>query len=131
MSRFFARLTAAAAAVAALLSASASLEAAHGYHQRTYIYADREARFYNATVPWHGPYYNTTWGQPMALIVPPTATFQTDYSWGVARTRMTPIRHQFVRPVPPPAAGGVPLLPTPHWPSDTVQFGVYPVRGPW
>ena len=45
-----------------------------------------------------------------------------------------PIYHQFRRPYPGPggvAGGGNRLLPTPNQPSDTVQFGVNAVRGPW
>lgn len=96
------------------------------------VHQDRAARWYNANVPWHGPHYQHTWGQPMALVVPPTATFQTHYSWGVARTRMTPLNHQFMRPYPGPYAGGAsPLAPQPLWPSDTTQMGTYYVRGPW
>jgi len=37
----------------------------------------------------------------------------------------------FQRPYPGPYGGGVGFLPTPYWPSDTRQFGIYPVRGPW
>jgi len=65
--------------------------------------------------------------------VPPTAEFQTQYSWGVPSSRVMPIYHQFRRPYPGPGAmpGGTGFLPTPNNPSDTVQFGVNAVRGPW
>lgn len=80
---------------------------------------------------WHGDYYDVTYGVPIALVVPPTAGMSTDYHWGVAGMRVTPNYHQFARPYPGPMAAGQPFLPTPRWPSDTNQFGVYYVRGPW
>ncbi|WP_425617830.1 hypothetical protein NA78x_001519 [Anatilimnocola sp. NA78] len=99
--------------------------------------ADRIARYYAAQRPWHGPYANTSYGQPVALVVPPTSVFQNSWSWGVAQSEATPLYHQFHRD---PGAGfgpggggygGSPILPTPLWPSHTDQLGVYPVRGPW
>lgn len=81
---------------------------------------------------WYGNYYNAAWGAPVAVVVPPTAEFQTHWGWGVGNTRITTIDHQFSRNWPGPAqGGGVPLRPTPHWPSDTDQFGYYYIRGPW
>jgi len=87
---------------------------------------------------WHSPWYDPAEGRPIALVVPPTAEFQTQYSWGVPSSRVAPIYHQFRRPYPGPGAigggvggGGMGLMPTPMWPSDTVQFGVNAVRGPW
>ena len=83
---------------------------------------------------WHGNYYHRQWGEPLALVVPPTAAFQTQYSWGVGQTKSLPIYHQYGRPYPGPGAsgsGGGGLSATPYWPSNTDQFGVYPVRGPW
>jgi hypothetical protein len=80
---------------------------------------------------WAGGYYHTMWGQPVALVVPPTAELQTHWNWGVAQTRVTPICPQFSRPFPGPYYGGRGVLPTPRWPSSTDQFGVYYVRGPW
>ena len=84
--------------------------------------------------PWHGRYYNVQYGQPLALVVPPTAELQTDYSWGSVASRMTRIDHQFQRPWPgayysPYAPYG--FLPKAEWPSDTKQFGTYYIRGPW
>lgn len=83
--------------------------------------------------PWHGQYSYWRWNQPTALVVPPTAAFQTEYNWGVGQTRSLPIYNQFgfIHPGAPGAvpAGAYPN--TPYWPSSTSQFGVYPVRGPW
>ncbi|MEX2118492.1 MAG: hypothetical protein WD847_02685 [Pirellulales bacterium] len=85
----------------------------------------------NSAVTWHGGYYHTMWGQPVALVVPPTAEYQTKWSWGVAQTSVEPIWPQFQRGWPGPYEGGMGFLPTPLWPSHTDQFGVYYVRGPW
>ena len=65
---------------------------AGGYGQH-----NRAARWHNANTSWHGGYQNVEWGRPVALILPPTARMQTEYSWGVGRTRMSPINHQFAR----------------------------------
>ena len=83
---------------------------------------------------WHSAWYDPAEGRPIALVVPPTAEFQTQYSWGVPSSRVAPIYHQFRRPYPGPGAvggAGGGFLPTPNQPSDTVQFGVNAVRGPW
>jgi hypothetical protein len=80
---------------------------------------------------WACGYYHTMWGQPVALIVPPTAELQTHWNWGVAQTSVTPIWPQFSREFPGPYYGGRGFAPTPRWPSSTDQFGVYYVRGPW
>ncbi len=79
---------------------------------------------------WHGNYYHTSWGVPVSLVVPPTAELHTEYGWGVTNTRIVPIYHQFGRNFPGTgySAG---FAPTPLWPNDTTQFGVYYVRGPW
>jgi hypothetical protein len=85
-----------------------------------------------ASSPWHGGYYHVSYGVPVALVVPPTAEFQTHWGWGVGNTRVSVNWHQFRRNYPGPAyydAGT--YQPTPYWPSDTDQFGVYYVRGPW
>jgi hypothetical protein len=82
--------------------------------------------------PWHGDYYHTMWGEPVALVVPPNKELQTHWNWGVAQTAITPIWHQYNRAYPGPfVAGGKGFRPTPNWPSSTDQFGVYYVRGPW
>jgi hypothetical protein len=81
---------------------------------------------------WNGGYYHTAWGVPVALVVPPTAELQTHWGWGVGNTRVTPICPQFKRNYPGDFVnGGAGFYPTPNWPSDTDQFGVYYVRGPW
>ncbi len=81
---------------------------------------------------WHGGYYEAGWGMPLALVVPPTAEKQVHYGWGVGATRTTPIYYQHQPGYPLPGyyhrAG---FLPVPQWPSDTDQFGVYYIRGPW
>ena len=82
---------------------------------------------------WHSAWYDPWVGRPMALVVPPNAEFMTEYGWGVPSSRVAPIYHQFRRPYPGPGAvpGGRGFMPTPNQPSDTVQFGVHPIRGPW
>lgn len=83
---------------------------------------------------WHHGYYHTMWGRPVALVVPPEANYQTNYSWGVGNTTVTPIYPQYYGPSYVPTVGYTPrpgYLPTPYWPSDTRQFGVYYIRGPW
>lgn len=81
---------------------------------------------------WNCGYYYTQWGSPVALVVPPTAERQYSMGWGVGNTRLTRIYHQFGRPYPGNYFGpGRRFLATPYWPSDTAQFGVYYVRGPW
>jgi hypothetical protein len=99
---------------------------------------DWNARWNANRMAWHGPYSNTTWGWPTALVVPPTAHMQTQYSWGVPSATMPPIYHQFGPSAGnpygiqgPPGFFGGPLMPTPYWPSHTDQFGVYYVRAPY
>jgi hypothetical protein len=85
------------------------------------------SRYYN----WNRNYAHTEYGQPVSLVVPPTANLQTNYGWGVASSRISRIEHQFQRNYPGSGMFGGPFRPTPVWPSDTSQFGVYYVRGPW
>lgn len=82
---------------------------------------------------WHGGYKNWRWGTPTALVVPPTAGYQSSYAWGVGQTRSTPIHHQFGRGGAANVGGsnGSGFSSTPYWPSSTDQFGVYPVRSAW
>ena len=82
--------------------------------------------------PWHGGYYQQNWGQPLAVVVPPTAHMQQSYSWGVSQNLMYPIHHQYQRSATSPgAARRGAFRPTPPWPSHTDQFGYYYIRGPW
>jgi hypothetical protein len=83
--------------------------------------------------PWHGDFNNWRWGEPTALVVPPTAAYQSSYAWGVGQVRSTPIHHQFGRGSAGMigGGGGGQFSNTPYWPSSTDQFGVYPVRAPW
>jgi hypothetical protein len=113
-------------AIAALVAAS-SARAGDETHY------GRDARWRASLRPWHGRFYNVQYGQPIALVVPPTAELTTDYGWGSVASRMTRIDHQFQRPWPNGywSPYGYGFLPTPAWPSDTRQFGTYYVRGPW
>ncbi len=89
-------------------------------------------RNYAQNRPWHGNYYNQSYGQPLALVVPPTAHMRQTYSWGVSQNLNHPIYHQYGRNASSPgAARSGQFHPTPNWPSHTDQFGVYYVRGPW
>jgi hypothetical protein len=92
------------------------------------------ARFARIT-PWHGNYYHTAWGQPVAVLVPPNAHMQSRWGWGVCQNTIHPIHHRMVRPYPGytqdevMAAGA--FRGTPNWVSHTDQYGVYYVRSPW
>jgi hypothetical protein len=82
--------------------------------------------------PWHGGYYDSAWGMPVAVVVPPTAENQTHWGWGVGATRITPIQHQYQRPYPGSGSYNRSWFrPTPAWPSSTDQLGNYYIRGPW
>ncbi len=96
----------------------------------------REARFLRAKTRrapqynWHTSYVHSAYGQPVALVVPPTAQMQTNRSWGAPSTHFSRIDHQFGRDDQGSGAmGGVHR--TPAWPSNMRQFGAYYVRGPW
>jgi hypothetical protein len=81
---------------------------------------------------WNKNYANTTYGQPVSLVVPPTANLQTNYGWGVSSSRLERVDHQFMRNYPGDGSfGSGGYHTTPIWPSDTTQFGVYSVRAPW
>ena len=93
----------------------------HGWNQQ-----EQAAR------PWHGGYNYWRWGEPTALVVPPTSAYHTTYAWGVGQVRSTPIHHQFGRNDAGMIGGGEGMFSnTPYWPSSTDQMGVYPVRAPW
>lgn len=96
-----------------------------------YTHSNRGARWFNANTPWHGAYAHSFWKQPVALITPPTAGWQSSWAWGVGRTRSLPIYHQFTRPYVPPGGGGGMSSPAPNFPPSTDHQGVYYIRGPW
>jgi hypothetical protein len=121
-------------ALAAALTALASQPVRAWQPHPNVTVADRIATRHAQTLPWHGPYYHTQWGNHVALIVPPTARTQVNWGWGVTQSSMTPLYHQYSRLYPGETGytvGGDQCLPTPQWPSHTSQFGVYYVRGPW
>ena len=101
---------------------NAGLSAGH-----THAWNQQQANTYS----WHGGYNTWRYGEPTALVVPPTASYQSTYSWGVGQTRSTPIHHQFGRGAG--SSGGVAggYQNTPYSPWSTDQFGYYPVRGSW
>lgn len=80
---------------------------------------------------WHGGYNTWRFGQPTALVVPPTASYQTSYAWGVGQTRSTPIHHQFGRGAGSFGGTGGGFQNAPYFPRSTNQFGYYPVRASW
>lgn len=97
-----------------------------------YSRADATAARHAAHHAWNRGYYHTSWGQPLAYVVPPTAHLETRWGWGVGQNTMTPIYHRFGRAYPGEITGdGNYHHPTPYWPSHTDQFGVYYIRGPW
>jgi hypothetical protein len=115
-------ITACAAAVAAAAVLPSTVRA-----EMPYLRPLRRASMYN----WHANYAYTDYGAPTALVVPPTAQLQTNWSWGAPSMRVSRIDHQFTRNYPGPAPFGAGVMHTPHWPQDTAQFAVYYVRGPW
>ncbi len=82
---------------------------------------------------WHAGYSHTMWGRPIALVVPPTVRYQTNWGWGIGNTRITPVNPQFQGPMNSAVTqmSYGPYRPTPYYVSDTLQFGVYYIRGPW
>jgi hypothetical protein len=122
------RFIVAAAAIAALLTAADSRASASDPLGAAQV----RAYNYSLVTPWHGPYYHQMYGQPLALVVPPTASMRQTYSWGVSQNLSYPLYHQFGRSANSPgAAPQGSFYSTPAWPSHTDQFGVYYVRGPW
>ena len=85
------------------------------------------ARQYN----WNANYAHVQYGQPVAMVVPPTVQLQTQWGWGVGSSRLSRLDHQFGRNWPGQGPFGAPYQPQPVWPQDTAQFGVYHARGPW
>ena len=96
---------------------------------RTHRWNQSQAQQYS----WHHGYYHPQYGQPLALVVPPTASFQSSYSWGVGNTQSMPIYHQYGRGYPGEATGADSGMyrATPSQPWSTNQFGVYYSRAPW
>ncbi len=68
--------------------------------QGPYTIGDHWAQGYAMSQPWHGNFYYLPYGQPTALVVPPTSTMQQTYSWGVSQNVSRPIYHQFGRSAP-------------------------------
>lgn len=122
------RIILTAGAVAALLIANVSDVSASDPLGVTQVWSHN----FSMNRPWHGSYYNQTYGQPLALMVPPTVSMRQTYSWGVSQNLSYPIYHQFGRSANSPgAAAPGSFHGTPQWPSHTDQFGVYYIRGPW
>lgn len=114
-----------------LLAAGATLGAlaacAGAQADMPYMWPLNRANNYN----WNANYAHIEYGQPVALVVPPTVNMQTQWGWGVSSSRVSRLDHQFGRPYPGPGPHGGPFHTQPLWPQDTTQFGVYHVRGPW
>lgn len=109
-------------AIAAMADTSAAAEARYLWPKT------RRAPMYN----WHANYAHSAYGQPVALVVPPTAQLKTNWSWGAPSAHFSRIDHQFGRDYPGAGGfGGSGFNRTPRWPSDTHQFGAYYVRAPW
>ncbi|MEM6688757.1 MAG: hypothetical protein AAF664_04970 [Planctomycetota bacterium] len=117
-----------AAVIVASQTADSSKAEAGDYYAMTQVWAHNFAM----DRPWHGNYAYQNYGQPLALVVPPTAHMRQTLSWGVSQNLMYPVYHQYGRSANSPgAAAPGSFYPTPSWPSHTDQFGVYYVRGPW
>jgi hypothetical protein len=121
-------------AIATLASALAS--PAEAQQARQTLQGQR-AQWISQYYPWHGAYAYPNfpgYGRPLALVVPPNAGLQTHYGWGVANSRVGKVNHQFGPAFPGYGGrGGAPgqFRMPPAQPSDTTQYGVYYVRGPW
>lgn len=95
--------------------------------EKGYLLGKQRAQSYN----WHRNYAHAAYGRPVALVVPPTANLQTNWSWGSPSAHVSRIDHQFGRNYPGSGPFGGGFRNTPQWPSSTQQFGAYYVRGPW
>ena len=83
-------------------------------------------------IPGRAPITTRPGACPLRWSCAPNAECQTHYGWGVGNTRITQIDHQFHRGYPGASVyDGRYYRATPPWPSDTDQFGVYYIRGPW
>ena len=131
------------AAIGALTDPAARAERRHLIYLKSVqpghkMYTHQWNQYHAQQRPWHGGYYHRDWGKPLAMVVPPTANYQTHWGWGVGMTTTTPIYHQFSRPFPS-AYGyeqteGMPeyrFRRAPNWPSHTDQYGAHYIRGPW
>ena len=130
--------------IAAAMLASAALTA-HAQNGESYEVETNRVQDYTVAgqgqgqvfVPeqstWHAGYYHTMWGRPVALVVPPTVTHETNWGWGIGNTRINPVYAQYQGPMTAQASQYPygPHRPTPYYVSDTLQFGVYYIRGPW
>jgi len=85
---------------------------------------------YNHYAPIGPVYANTAYGQPLAMVVPPTVYSHGEYSWGAPASRNHWIGQQFGYGMSGEGTCG-PQAYTPAWPSHTAQHGVYYIRGPW
>jgi hypothetical protein len=81
---------------------------------------------------WNTNYYDTAWGMPLAVVVPPTVRWKSNYAWGVGGSRLNRVGAQYQVEVPGPASiyDRRNYLPAPPQPSDTQQMGDNYVRGP-
>lgn len=81
---------------------------------------------------WTGNYYEPAWGMPLALVVPPTARYQSSYSWNVGGTQRMPVGAQFQAEAQGPESvyHQGQFMPMPVQPNSTEQSGVNYVRGP-
>lgn len=112
--------------VVATLMAFAALATVSEANAAGFLRANRRAAQYN----WHSNYVHSAYGQPVALVVPPTAQLQTNWSWGAPSAHFSRIDHQYGRNDQGAGAmGGVKQ--TPRWPNNMHQHGVEYVRGPW
>jgi hypothetical protein len=118
------------------LSTLAMTKTAEAQEPRQSLQGQR-AQWISQYYPWHGAYaypHFPGYGRPLALVVPPNAGRQTHNGWGVANSRVGLINHQFSPGQPGYGGfdGGTRQFRTPPpQPSDTTQYGVYYVRGPW
>ncbi len=111
-----------------LLAAFVSEASAWNNAESRYLWPKtRQAPQYN----WHANYAHSAYGQPVALVVPPTAQMKTTWSWGAPSVSFCRIDHQFGRDYSGSGASGGRFRNTPAWPNNTHQFGVHYVRGPW
>ena len=111
----------------AVVTVTVALVASATQAEAPYLHPLRRAELSN----WHANYAHSEYGAPIAMVVPPTAQLQTNWSWGAPSTSISRIDHQFGRNYPGVGPFGGPFSPQPIWPNDTIQFGVYNVRGPW